>query len=84
MIGTEPPRSLADERLDPLIPVISENGGLTDLELAAVCLAILLTPGIDLTCREALERWLDSTHPPPVGELLLASVGARRAPAVSL
>ncbi|MFO7549728.1 MAG: hypothetical protein R6X29_12790 [Acidimicrobiia bacterium] len=72
MTTTELARSLADERLAPFLPLIAEaweDGDPTDLEIAAICLAVLRKPGIDLTCREALESWLDPTRPPAAGDL---------------
>jgi len=40
-----------------------DRGDLTDLEIAAVCMALILEPGIDLTCKEALRHWLDPDRP---------------------
>ncbi len=66
--------TLNDERLTPLLPLIVsvwENGHLTELEIAAVCMAVIRTPGVDLGCKEALQYWLDPAHPPS-GENLAA------------
>jgi hypothetical protein len=64
--------TLNDERLIPLFPLIAsvwEDGELTDLEIAAVCLAVIRRPGVDLGCKEALQHWLDPAHPPSVEDL---------------
>ena len=59
--------TLKDERLAPFLPLIAsvwDDGQLSDLEIAAVCMAVIQNPDIDLTCKEALEQWLDPHHPP--------------------
>lgn len=74
--------SLNDERLAPFLPLIAsvwEDGDLTDLEIAAVCLAVLRRPGVDLSCKEALQRWLDPAHPPSVGDLAALEAHVARA-----
>ncbi len=65
-------RTLGDERLAPFLPLIDsvwKDGDVTDLQIAAVCLALLRTPGIDVSCKEALEHWLDPEHPPTKQDL---------------
>jgi hypothetical protein len=64
--------SLNDERMATFLPLIAsvwEDGDLTDVEIAAVCLAVIRRPAVDLTCKEALRRWLDPAHPPSAGDL---------------
>jgi hypothetical protein len=64
--------TLDDERLAPFLPLIVsvwEDGELSDIEIAAVCMAVIQDPGVDLTCKEALERWLDPNHPPAADDL---------------
>jgi hypothetical protein len=49
--------------LDEFLPLAAsawKEGGLTDLELAAVCLEIIRNPDLDLSCRETLQAWLDA------------------------
>jgi hypothetical protein len=49
---------------DSFLPIIAsawKEGELSDLELAAVCLEIIQDPNLDLSCRETLQRWLDSS-----------------------
>lgn len=75
--------SLNDERLAPFFPLIAsvwEDGDLTDLEIAAVCLAVLRRPGSGLSCKEALQRWLDPAYPPSVGELAALRAHVAQAP----
>ncbi len=72
MTTMELAESLNDERMAPFLPMIAsvwEDGDLTDVEIAAVCLAVIRRPGVDLTCREALQRWLDPVHAPSAGDL---------------
>lgn len=45
----------------PLVASAWKEGELSDLELAAVCLEIMRNPASDLSCRETLDRWLDSS-----------------------
>jgi len=45
----------------PLVASAWNEGELSDLELAAVCLEIMRNPALDLSCRETLDRWLDSS-----------------------
>lgn len=64
--------TLDDRRLDPLLPLIEavwRDGDLTDLEIAAVCMAVVRHPHLGLSCREALGAWLDPGHPPTPEEL---------------
>jgi len=64
--------TLNDERLEPFLPLLSEvwaDGELTDLEIAAVCMALTRRPGIDLSCKEALQHWLDPDNPPTAHDL---------------
>jgi len=64
--------ALTDQRLTELLPLISEawdDGELTDVEIAAVCMALLRNPDIDLSCREALHEWLDPDDPPTEQDL---------------
>jgi hypothetical protein len=52
-----------DATLDAFRPLVAsawKEGELSDLELAAVCLEIMRDPTVDLSCRDALSRWLDS------------------------
>jgi hypothetical protein len=56
-----PAKNSAD--IDAFMPLVAsawKEGELTDLELAAVCLEIMRDPSLDLTCKETLDRWLDS------------------------
>lgn len=64
--------TLEDERLAPFLPLIAsvwEGGEPSDIEIAAVCMAVIQDPRVDLTCREALESWLDPRHPPSAHDL---------------
>ena len=64
--------TLKDERLAPFLPLVVsvwEDGELSDLEIAAVCLAVIQDPDVDLSCREALEQRLDPNHPPSIDDL---------------
>lgn len=64
--------TLHDERLAPFLPLVVsvwEDGELSDLEIAAVCMAVIQDPHVDLSCREALERWLNPNHPPSAEDL---------------
>jgi hypothetical protein len=45
----------------PLIASAWKEGELSDLELAAVCLEIIQDPNLDLSCRDTLQQWLDSS-----------------------
>lgn len=50
--------------LDAFLPLVASawsEGDLSDLELAAVCLEIMRDPNLDLSCRETLRQWLDSS-----------------------
>jgi hypothetical protein len=50
--------------LDVFLPLVASawnEGELSDLELAAVCLEIMRDPSLDLSCRETLRQWLDSS-----------------------
>ncbi len=44
----------------PLVASAWKEGGISDIALAAVCLEIIQDPDLDLSCREALQQWLDS------------------------
>lgn len=44
-----------------LIASAWKKGELSDLALSAVCLEIIRDPNLDLSCRETLQHWLDST-----------------------
>jgi hypothetical protein len=64
--------TLDDERLAPLLPLVAsvwEDGELSDLEIAAVCMAVIQNPEVDLSCKEALRHWLDPNHPPSAHDL---------------
>ncbi|NQV06105.1 hypothetical protein HQ535_06120 [bacterium] len=59
--------STHDDRLAPLIPLITEawaDGELTDIEIAAVCMALIRESDVDVSCSETLGRWLDANRPP--------------------
>jgi ribonuclease BN (tRNA processing enzyme) len=50
--------------LDAFLPLVAsawKEGELSDLELAAVCLEIIRDPKLDLSCRDTLRQWLDSS-----------------------
>jgi hypothetical protein len=50
--------------LDAFLPLVASawnEGELSDLELAAVCLEIIRDPNLDLSCRETLRQWLDAS-----------------------
>jgi hypothetical protein len=51
-----------NDRFLPLIASAWKEGELSDLELAAVCLEIIQDPNLDLSCRETLQQWLDSSN----------------------
>ena len=77
MTTSHPANPLENERLEAALPVVAAawaDGELTDLELAAACMAILRDPNIDLSCRETLERSLQLAQPIP--EKAFASLGA--------
>jgi hypothetical protein len=40
----------------------SDYGGLTDLEIAALCMAVLREPNIDVSCKEAVNRAVDANR----------------------
>jgi hypothetical protein len=66
MTTSYPANALDTERLNAVLPAAAAawaDGDLTDLELAAVCMAILRHPKIDLSCRETLERFLELDGP---------------------
>jgi hypothetical protein len=48
--------------LRPLIASAWKEGELSDLALSAVCLEIIRDPSLDLSCRETLQQWLDSSE----------------------
>jgi hypothetical protein len=45
----------------PLVASAWKEGELSELELAAVCLEIMRDPTSDLSCRDALNAWFDSS-----------------------
>jgi hypothetical protein len=50
--------------LDAFLPLVASawnEGELSDLELAAVCLEIIRDPSLDLSCRDTLRQWLNSS-----------------------
>jgi hypothetical protein len=52
------------EDLDAFLPLVASawnEGELSDLELAAVCLEIIRDPSLNLSCRDTLRQWLDSS-----------------------
>jgi len=64
--------TLDDERLAPFLPMLSAawaDGELTDIEIAAVCMELTRRPEIDLSCKEALQHWLDPDNPPNANDL---------------
>jgi hypothetical protein len=72
MTTLELAETLNDERLAPFLPLIESvwaDGDPTDLEIAAVCMEVIQRPGIDLSCKEALQHWLDPAHPPTTEDL---------------
>ncbi|MDX1690287.1 MAG: hypothetical protein R3290_04605 [Acidimicrobiia bacterium] len=61
-----------DDRLAPVAPLITRawaDGELTDLEIAAVCMALIRVTDGEVSCRETLGRWLDANRPPTAAEL---------------
>lgn len=50
-----------NDRFLTLIASAWKDGELSDLQLAAVCLEIIQDPNLDLSCRETLQKWLDSS-----------------------
>jgi hypothetical protein len=62
----------------PLIASAWKEGELSELELAAVCLEIMRDPSLDLSCRETLNRWLDSSDD---GSRTTTAVSTGRSPA---
>lgn len=67
----------------PLIASAWKEGELSDLELAAVCLEIMRDPSLDLSCREALNSWLDSSSEEIGSHAPTSAVGSRTTTAVS-
>ncbi len=83
MTTLELAETLNDERLAPFLPLIDsvwEDGDLTDLEIAAVCMEVIQRPGVDLSCKEALQHWLDPAHPPTAEDLAALRVRIDKAP----
>lgn len=75
---TEP--ILHDDRLAPLLPMIEQawaDGGPTELEMAAICMALLRHSGADHSCSHSLHRWLDLEQPPSPEDL--AALASRMA-----
>jgi len=73
--------TLNDERLAPFLPMLSAvwaDGELTDLEIAAVCMELTRRPEIDLSCKEALQHWLDPDNPPTADDLMSLRSRIRR------
>lgn len=60
-IDTDTARNADFDEFRPLVASAWKEGELSDLELAAVCLEIMRNPALDLSCRETLDRWLDSS-----------------------
>jgi len=74
-------RTPDDQSLAALLPLIAsswESGDLTDVEIAAVCMALIRDPGIDVSCKEALQRSLEAYS--PVAQELQAWAATQRAP----
>jgi hypothetical protein len=68
--------------LDSFLPLVAsawDEGELSDLELAAVCLEIIRDPSLDLSCRETLRQWLNSSE----GQDRLDSIETPTSPSVS-
>jgi len=64
--------TLEDQRLAPLLPLVAsvwDDGEPSDIEIAAVCLAVIQNSELDLSCKEALQRWLDPSQPPSADDL---------------
>lgn len=61
MTTTNTHRTADNDSFLPLIASAWKEGELSDLELAAVCLEIIQDPSLDLSCRETLQQWLDSS-----------------------
>ncbi len=73
MSPTELTTTLDDDRIAPVLPLISEawaDGELTELEIAAVCMALILKNAGEVSCNETLHRWLDPDHPPSAEDLV--------------
>lgn len=83
MTTLELAETLNDERLVPFLPLIDsvwEDGDLTDLEIAAVCMEVIQRPDVDLSCKEALQHWLDPVHPPTAEDLAALRTRIDKAP----
>ena len=52
--------------------------GANDLEIAAVCMALTRRPEIELSCKEALQHWLDPDNPPTADDLMSLRSRVRR------
>jgi len=75
-----------DPSLRPFLPMLYvawADGELTDAEIGSLCSRLNEMDGIDLSCREALERWLDP-HDPPTSEELGILLEAIREAASSM
>jgi len=65
-------QTLDDERLRPFLPLVYAawaDGELATEEIAGICTAVAMYPGIDIDCQVALRHWLDPDHPPTPVEL---------------
>ncbi len=50
------------EEFRHLVASAWDEGEISDLALATVCLEIIRDPHLDLSCRETLQQWLDSSE----------------------
>lgn len=66
-----------------LVATAWKDRGLSDLELAAVCLEIMRDPTSDLSCRDALRGWLGSSSDRPAHYPAAPEEGSRTTTAVS-
>ncbi len=46
------------------------DGELSEIEITVVCVAVIRSTEVDLSCEEALERRLDPNRPPSADELV--------------
>ncbi len=66
--------AIDDQRVRPFLPLVYAawaDGELTSEEIAGICTAVALYPGIDVDCQVALRHWLDPTDPPTPADLEL-------------
>lgn len=66
----------------PLLEAVWGDGRLTDLEIAAICMAIVRHPHRGLTCREALGTWIDPGDPTTVEEIRVLRAQMSRSDAI--